>query len=214
MMMTFLLKATLVVVIGLTGLITGMLLLPHSPPTVLQLITPPPGCALPCWQGIRPDVTPYQEAVMLLQSNPHIVTLDTRQQLYAGSRSLIWYIYWSWRDENDGLISGSLMIRSDIVRLVRIYKTIPFGTVWTLFGQPEEGDFIGTLIYRQSQPVTLPLYHVAIYPQRGVTVSTDADCARFWWQPSVLLFGSVVDSGHSYNLDGYRQAVCKHRRAT
>ncbi len=99
------------------------------------------------------------------------------------------------------------------MHLVRIYKTIPFGTVWMALGQPSEGDFIGTLSYRQSQPVTLPLYHVAIYPERGVTVSTDADCVRFWWQPSVLLFSSVTDTGHRYSLDGYRQAVCKDRRA-
>ncbi len=109
-MLSFLVKAALALVIGLTGAITGILLLPHSPPTVLQLITPPPGCASPCWQGIRPDVTPYQQAVKLLQANPRIVALDTRQQLSAGSSTFMWYIYWSWQDETDGLINGSLTI--------------------------------------------------------------------------------------------------------
>ena len=173
------------------------------------MIEPPPGCANPCWQGIRPNLTSYQEAIHLLRSDAHFVKIDTGQDVHAAHSGLTWYIYWTWNDDSGQLVSGSLLIQSGIVRMVRIYGSIPFGLLWTALGQPDRGSFVGTLSYQGNQPFSLPLYHVAIYPLSGITLRTDASCIRFWWQPSTLTVGAVTEIGQAYDLGAYRRYACR-----
>src|SRR3954469_20152185 len=130
-MTTTFLKLMLGLLLLLTALMGAARLLPRPDPPLFQLIEPPPGCAIPCWQGIRPDQTSYQDAIRLLQTNAHFVEIDTRQaSADAAQRRSMWYIYWTWNDDSGETISGSLMIRSGVVRLVRIYSLIPFGLLW------------------------------------------------------------------------------------
>jgi hypothetical protein len=209
-MTTTCVKLTLVLLVLLTALMGAARLLPRPDLPMLQLIEPPPGCAIPCWQGIRPDQTSYQDAIHLLQTNAHFVEVDTRQAaVYAPQRRSIWYIYWTWNDDSGEAISGSLMIQSGVVRIIRIYGLIPFGLLWAALGQPDQGSFVGRLGYQGSQPISLPLYHIAVYPHSGITLRTDASCIRFWWQPSTLTFGAVTEIGRAYDLGAYRRYACR-----
>jgi hypothetical protein len=202
-------KMTLGLLALLTALMGAARFLPHAASPLLDLLAPLPGCSMPCWQGIHPGTTPYEEAIKLLEHNEQIVTIDTRQSMYAPSRRFIWYIYWTWNDHADDTISGSLMIQDGIVRRIRIYKEIPFGMLWALLDRPAQGEFVGTLAYRDSLPTARPLYHVAIYPGSGITIQTDASCAAFWWQPSMLIVGGVTEGGEAYDLAAYRRYACK-----
>ena len=198
--------ALLVLLTALTGVVYG---LPRTEFPLLQLIEPPPGCAIPCWQGIRPDETSYRDAIRLLQTNAHFV-IDSQQAAdYGPERRAIWYIYWTWNDNSGQAVTGSLLIESGIVRIVRIYDLIPFGLLWSALGQPDQGSFVGTLGYQGSQPISLPLYHVAIYPDSGITLRTDASCIRFWWQPSTLTVGGSTQIGNAYDLGAYRRYACR-----
>lgn len=192
-----------------TGLIAGVRLLPRADYPLRQLVMPPPDCAMPCWQGIHPGETSYQTAIDLLASNRYIVELDTRQTTYAGSRQFTWYIYWMWRDDSGEAITGSMMIRNDIVQMIRINRVIPFGLLWEMLGQPDMGSFVGTLIYIGSEARNLPLYHTAIYQRSGITIQTGASCGRFWWQPSMLTVGGAPQGGHVYDVSKYRNFACK-----
>jgi hypothetical protein len=206
--MNTLLRVTLVLLTLLIGLVGAVRFLPRPESPLQALIAPPADCPAPCWQGIRPDATHYREALSLLAGNPNIVALDARQSLYAESRQYIWYIYWTWDDHSAMPISGSLMIQGGIVRMIRIYKGIPFGLIWSMLGTPDEGLFVGTLTYRGGQPLALPLYHIALYRQSGVSLQTDANCARFWWEPSALTVGVVPKSDGQYNIRAYRHYAC------
>ena len=208
-MAAFWARLTLGILALLTGLVSASRFLPHAENPLEPLFAPPPGCALPCWQGIRPNETSDQAALDLLDRNPLIVQVDFRQQIYATSPRLIWYIYWTWQDESGEKIHGSLTVQNRTVRVIRIYKQIPFGALWGLLGEPERGSFVGTLTYQDRQPTSLPLYHTASYPGSGLTVQTDASCARFWWQPSTLTFRGEIDAGDDYNLQTYRSYTCK-----
>src|SRR5664279_3116058 len=163
-MTTVWVKVTLGLLVLLSALVgaTHFLTRAADDPTLSHLLASPSGCAAPCWQGILPNSTDYQTAIDLLQSNPRIVQLDTRQTLYAGGIKVISYIYWTWRDNSGEAISGSLMIQAGIVRMIHIDKQIPFGLLWMLLGKPDKGSFIGTLVYRGSTATDLPLYHTAV----------------------------------------------------
>jgi len=183
---------------------------PRAEHPLHKLIAPPPDCVAPCWQGIRPAVTRYQEAVALLEANPNIVSIDTRQTLVAESRQYAWYIYWTWDDHSGEPMTGSLMIQENIVQIIRINEQIPFGQLWSILGTPEQGLFVGSLTFRNSQPFALPLYQIALYPQIGVTVRAGANCANYWWELSTLTIGMFpVSGGHHYDLSAYRRYACK-----
>ncbi|MEP7291025.1 MAG: hypothetical protein ABI835_04545 [Chloroflexota bacterium] len=208
-MVTIWVKMTLGLLALLTGLVGAARLLPYAEHPLQRLIAPPPGCPVPCWQGIRPDTTSYQDAIDLLEHNPNIIRIDTRQVINASSPRYLWYIYWEWHDDSGDPITGSLTVQTGIVRQVRIYKRIPFGLLWVLLGEPAQGAFVGRLIYHDQQPVTLPIYHLAGYPDSGITVQTDSSCGRFWWQPSMLTVRGVAEIGAPYNLGTYRRYACQ-----
>src|SRR5262245_33970476 len=135
-MNAILVRGALIISLLLTGLIGAARFLPRAEHPLQQLIAPPVDCPVPCWQGIRPDETLYQDAIALLERNPHIVNIDTRQTLHALSPKYIWYIYWTWQDESGEEINGSLAVQNGKVRMIRIYKSIPFGLLWALLGEP------------------------------------------------------------------------------
>ncbi|MEO8398014.1 MAG: hypothetical protein ABI700_33780, partial [Chloroflexota bacterium] len=202
-------KLTLGLLVLLTALMGAARFLPHSDPPLFRLIEPPPGCASPCWQGIHPDHTSYQEAIRLLQTDAHFVNIDTSQDVYATHPAFTWYIYWTWNDDSGQLVSGSLLIQTGVVHMVRIYGLLPFGLLWDALGQPDQGSFVGRLAYQGSQPTSQPLYHIAIYPHSGITLRTEASCVRFWWQPSTLTLGAVTEIGRTYDLGAYRRYACR-----
>lgn len=207
-MTTLWVKVTVGLLALLTALVGVMHILPHAASPLLALLASQPDCAMPCWLDIYPGSTPYYEAMTRLQGNPQIVDIDARQTIYASTQRFAWYIYWTWDDGSDQPVKGSLLIQDGIVRRIRIYS-LPFGTLWTLLNRPEQGSFVGTLVYRDRLPVLAPLYHVAIYPGSGITIQTDASCADFWWQPSMLTVGSITESGGTYDLPAYRRYACK-----
>jgi hypothetical protein len=211
-MTTVWVKVTLGLLALLTGLVAVTHILPHAASPLLGLLASQPDCAMPCWIGIRPGKTAYYDAMTLLQNNPHITNIDSRQTIYASTQRFAWYIYWTWDNEGEPPVKGSLLVQDGIVRRVRIYS-LTFGTLWTLLDRPEQGLFVGTLMYRDRLPVLAPLYHVAIYPGSGITIQTDASCAAFWWQPSMLTVGNISEQGDSYDLPAYRRYACKGRSA-
>jgi len=208
-MSAILARGALFILLLLTGLVAAARFLPYPEHPLQRLVTPPRGCPAPCWQGIRPDQTRYQDAIDLLERNPHIVNIDTRQTVYALSSKYIWYIYWTWQDESGAVVKGSLAVQAGKIRSIRIYKSIPFGLLWALLGEPEQGTFVGTLVYHDRQPMTMPLYHVAGYPLSGITVRTDSSCGRFWWQPSMFTVSVLVVNTDVYDLTSYRRYACK-----
>ena len=208
-MATIWVRVTLGLLALLTGLVGAVRLLPYAEHPLQQLIVPPEGCTAPCWQGIRPNQTAYEDAILLLEGNPHIINIDTRQSINALSPKYIWYIYWTWQDEAGDRINGSLSVQTGLVRTIRIYKSIPFGLLWALLGAPDQGAFVGTLTYNDQQPMTLPLYHVAGFPVNGITAQTESSCARFWWQLSMLTVRDVEEIGDQYDVTVYRRYACK-----
>lgn len=40
--------------------------------SLTEILNPPLGCSMPCWQGIQPNATPVDEAVALLSAMPYV----------------------------------------------------------------------------------------------------------------------------------------------
>jgi hypothetical protein len=191
-----------------TGLVAAVGLMPHGDSPIRELMTGVESCAAPCWQGIRPGVTTFREAVDLLAANTRIVRLDQRQR-YHGESVRVWYVRWAWQGSSGAEVTGTLMIQDGIVRVIRIDSLIPFGQVWEALGQPDQGTYVGTLIFTDSAPRTVPLYHTAIYSRSGITLQTNASCGDFWWQPSMLTFSDTPEAGRAYDVARYRRYSCE-----
>lgn len=192
----------------LTSLVGVVPLAGRALPVWHPLVAPQPGCISSCWQGIHVNRTGYSEAIDLLRGNPRMVQVDTRQQIYAQNQQYIWYLYWTWQAETGETVRGSIAVQAGIVRLVRIYQEIPLGLLRVLLGEPQQGSFVGTLIYRAEQPIHLPLYHTAVYTDSAITLQTEASCARFWWQPTMVTIRAGEAVGEPYNLSAYRRYAC------
>lgn len=94
-------------------------------------------CAAPCWQGIRPGVTPSFEAVAMLAALPWVTDLYTVQGI-ATSES---YVRWGWTGEQPAIVDaesgGQMWFHNGLVYAIDIPLAVQFSTLWGAFGAPE-----------------------------------------------------------------------------
>jgi hypothetical protein len=54
-----------------------------------EILNPPAGCSMPCWQGIQPNATPAEEAAALLNAMPYVRDVQVSPNM----------ISWWWTDD-------------------------------------------------------------------------------------------------------------------
>jgi hypothetical protein len=122
--------------LALAGLICAQ---PYDGRALAAFVSPPNGCPIPCWQGIRPGVTTAVEALYLLEQNPWV------GQIKRGE----FVISWTWSGQQppfvDAAHEGLLGLTGGIVRQVRIQTLIPFGDLWALLRPPERARLVRPL---------------------------------------------------------------------
>lgn len=104
---------------------------PYEDSELFALLTPPEGCAMPCFMGVRPGVTSVEEAMQILQSHPWVAEgIESREF----SRIVV-----VWDSAEPSLIdtgtSGRFSFAGGVIQNINIRTRIRLGDLWAGSGQ-------------------------------------------------------------------------------
>jgi hypothetical protein len=177
-----LLKAAFGLALGFALLIAIIVAQRSDDSNLRQFLLPPDGCPIPCWQGIRPGVTRWDEANQLLKSHPWVQLVV----YYPGMDSNSGLITWTWSEAHPVDINanrvGTLWVENGVVKAIDIPTTIPFGQIWLLLQRPEQGIILTTSV----QPRRVE--HHAAYLSGTLELTSSALCPlepSTFWQATV-----------------------------
>jgi hypothetical protein len=208
--------------LSLTLFVAVVRFYPRDESEMRRLLAPPDGCAMPCWQGIRPGITTAGDAVALLS-----------QHAWGGRIIMTYFdagkgdgiIAWTWNadglEEIARLHGVRLHVRDGVVYNISLPPGIPLRDVWLAFGDPSEGEWAivdrpYTKGYRIQQELS--------YGDSGVYVSSRAACPaslnELWDAFSTVQLGEPVfhyvlepvierDSGYSMRAMLRQQTACR-----
>lgn len=181
---------------------------PDDQERLRKLLMPPEGCAMPCWQGIRPGVTTAAEAMLLLRNHPWIEDPTYLQGMGLATASVVW----AWNDETppeiDTARQGVLWIQSTLVKRIDIATTLPYGQFW-LYDRPSRGALFGEPV----QPRRV--FHLMDFLGTGLQLRVGFICPlsprQFWNAPVMLLYTDEPIMNFSPYPAPYRQnqALCR-----
>jgi hypothetical protein len=106
---------------------------PYDDSELRVFLTPPDGCPIPCFLGIRPGVTALDGALAALRTHAWVedVTFSAAE-----------VVHWTWNGQQptgvvDAREGGFVLLGEDnIVSVIVLRTTIRFGDVWLMYGQP------------------------------------------------------------------------------
>jgi len=109
---------------------------PYDDSELRAFLTPPEGCPVPCFMGIRPGVTTVHEAVAILEAHEWVEEIS-----FPGSDSIVW----RWNDlapdmldRNSGNAAGHIRLNeNNTVAVLAIPTRILFGDIWLILGKPQ-----------------------------------------------------------------------------
>ncbi len=218
------LKGMLALAVPFVLLIGAIRFTPRQPSEAVRFLTPPNGCPMPCWYGIRPGVTTADEALRLLLANPWNGRVVTS---YYDASAGDGIITWVW---NEAALAGverfggvRLRVRDRVVWNITLPPGIPLSDVWFAFGAPTGGDW--TIV----NTLTSPGYRIEQalnYTGKQIVVTSRVLCPAklidFWRARSVVQLGEpeneytlepivLSDSGVPYHLRHILrdQAACR-----
>jgi hypothetical protein len=164
---------------------------PREDAAMRAMLTPPAGCAPPCFLGIRPGVTTRDEALAILRVHPWVKDLmdDTTG------------ISWRWRDipQLGSLPDGSpstpflagILYKGDKVDRISMDTSIMWGDFLLLFGSPDQVSI---------ENIRAPsvAYHLfgAVYNAQHFEIQTMTQCPinspRSLWYSTVYMVWQPV----------------------
>jgi hypothetical protein len=113
----------------------ALLAQPRDDTAMRAFFAPPQDCATPCFLGIRPDVTTYDQALAILRAQPWIDTIKDETDALS----------WTWNGKQPSFVSdfdsNFLLARIDflngVVNSIRIPTTTHWADFYFLFGAPD-----------------------------------------------------------------------------
>jgi hypothetical protein len=187
------------------------------------LLTPPDGCPMPCWQGIRPGLTTADEALSILRQHAWRGRIALRYFDAAAGDGII---SWLWDDPSlDSLpayLGVQLRVRKGVVWNVTLPPDIPYSEVWFAFGRPSESRWSITNLLNSPH---FRIEREAVYAPEGLTVNSRMRCPAkledLWQANSTIQLGEPVyrytydpvmlvshDQGDNLRTLLHNQAVC------
>lgn len=145
------------------------------------------GCAMPCWQGIRPRVTSPEEAMTILQS------LDTVRNVGANLDAHGGQIYWLWSATRPPFLHethevGYLWIQGDQITNMYLPGFESFLDTLLTLGRPQQ-----VRVYFNSLWGTRTIIYLLIYPNElyaAHAVHCSAGRAELMRAPSAVYIGA------------------------
>ncbi len=158
----------------ITFLFMTIILLTANPlqpnPALVNFLAAPENCPNPCWQGIRPGVTVAQEAMDILQAHPWVNTVTVTAGIsdnpsHPDNEGVI---YWDWNGQQAPVLGvfslgGSIDVRENTVRVIKMVTTVPFAEAWQALGWPDEGSLRPSRSFGELYDV-----HLALYKDEGI----------------------------------------------
>lgn len=167
MLLRFVLVASVLISAAFVLLLTVIRAQPYDDRGAALLLDLDAGCAVPCWQGIRPGETTIQEALRTLRARPWVHDLrGTPGTDLARNHPPQGRLFWDWAHPQWRQIApggGTLEINRGQVNAFRVVTTLSFGELWLLLGQPDYGSLRLSRAYNHEYEV-----HLAMYTNHGI----------------------------------------------
>jgi hypothetical protein len=100
----------------------------------VRALLAPTGCPMPCWQGIRPQITTQYEALAILRAHPWI---NAESVVQSRAR-----IEWSWNGAQPSFyttrssLQGRIIVEDGIVDTIMLRTLVRHGEARLLLGSP------------------------------------------------------------------------------
>ena len=165
-----------------------------------------PACNSPCFMGIQPGVTTFNEAHVLLEKHPWVLEMELIFNASIGPvKSRNGRLLWRWNGQQPLLLrtpflnAGEIEIEDGVVQSIKAATSVPFGEAWLLLGAPQRG-FIGT-----SRTYLERFYnHQAVYIEQGLRIRTflpnPLHIDTFWNATVEITFEAAPNEQNHYRL--------------
>jgi hypothetical protein len=206
MLIRFLLKLTLLLTLIFAALVGLIRAQPYDDSELRAFLTPPDGCPMPCWQGIRPGITTFEEVRAIIENHPWITNIEYVGSVNESPQSA--QIFWDWNGSQPVFAStsgGIVAIENNIVDAITLITLIPLGDVWLSF--PETGRFQYT---RGGANRLGECIHTVLYTHQNIEVTARLSCQRFWGMASTWFnFFTIVEVSSCLDLITAPEVSCK-----
>jgi hypothetical protein len=187
--LTFLLTLGFVLCIGLIRA------QPYDDSQLRAFLTPPDGCLMPCFMGIRPGVTTAGEAMDLLEHHEAVQEVALLHNETTGEAT---DISWTWSDLQPGWLhpypgdTASAVVQEGLITQISLSTLLPLGDIWAVWGAPTE--YVTTTIGGSSTS-TQALGIIQVFSNHGFWISRFSNCpyVEGLWNLPVSLFISRSD---------------------
>jgi hypothetical protein len=172
---------------------------PYDASELYPLLSPPSGCAMPCWAGIQPGATTPDEAVALLQENAWVSevypSLNAVDWVWSGSQP-------SFFDTSSQTFQGRMELTdwqspNTTIANVVMRTNLTFGKLWLALGRPDRLH----LLAQNDKSIV----HLAHYERYDLYVYSFLSCpvtpAAFWNAPLEVGFGAAPSLPYPSLLD-------------
>jgi hypothetical protein len=161
---------------------------PYDDSQLRAFLTPPEGCPMPCFMGIRPGVTSFDDAKAIIE-----------RHAWTGNEVVVHRLdtlLWNWSGLQPQWIEGQYRrgslgrnINTNLVGGILIGTHIRFGDMWLLLGKPDELHFylLQTDARMYDAFFSSASVMVTIYPHLCTTL------ADFWSMYSDVVFTSEYE---------------------
>jgi hypothetical protein len=131
-MMRLMLKSVAALALVFTATLGAMRAKPYDDGGLWAQLAPP-GCAQPCFLGIRPGVTTRVEALALLRDHPWVAEITTPDDAI---------IAWKWNGAQPPFLrveaeDSRLLLRDGVVHSMSVLTAAQMGDIKILFGAPD-----------------------------------------------------------------------------
>lgn len=150
--------------------------------SALDALLAPEDCEMPCFMGIRPGVTTYNETISILEAAESI---DTVIAVRGSQVAQFSRIRWRWKPGTPHLTDGTIRTQNGVVHDIQLTTTFSPGDLWLTLGWANLNQVAAVM---NSKPPIVMVY-INSYPQHKVWVTGYVDCPYF---PS-LLWRSNID---------------------
>lgn len=137
-MLQLILKFTGFLLAAFTALLVVLHAQPYDDHGLRDFLTTDVDCTMPCFLGIRPEVTLVDSAITLLENHPWV------KAVHAPEQKVGFAITWDWSGKQPAWLSdhrGLLHLRGMVVQQILLTTTLSYGDLWLAFHAPEQMNY-------------------------------------------------------------------------
>lgn len=156
---------------------------PYADGGLHESLTSPQGCLAPCFMGIRPGVTPLEEALLILDDHEWVAALAGEYSGYLpGAMTydlprLLPVIDWAWNMNRptwiDSQKKSSVALTGSHVAAITVHTQVPLGDMLLIFGPPDR-----TLLARRGTDQARTFVYYGWYADKRLLVTVGGSCPR------------------------------------